>query len=129
MSALILDTSIWIDYFNEGLHATGIEVALREGRVHLPPIVLAELLSGDLTSKRRSQLESLLTDLALCKAGFQHWCDVGSLRGTLRRKGILISTPDAHIVQCALELDAELASNDKVFQRVAKAIKLKIVNI
>jgi predicted nucleic acid-binding protein len=53
-------------------------------RVYLPPVVAAEMLSGTLDAGQRADLEDLLADLPLCRAGLDHWFRVGRLRGVLR---------------------------------------------
>ena len=62
MSALVVDTSNWVTYFAH-TGSSVIDEALAEGRVYLPPIVAAELLSGKMTTPQRGQLESFLHDL------------------------------------------------------------------
>lgn len=127
MSALIVDTSSWISYFagryrNEPL----IEDALADGRVYLPPIVAAELLSGVRSVKQKRELENFLADLPLCDTALSHWFRVGALRSTLQARGLTISTPDAHIAQCAIDKHGVLLSNDHVFKRIADKAGLKI---
>ncbi|MFL5263408.1 MAG: PIN domain-containing protein, partial [Anaeromyxobacteraceae bacterium] len=65
MSALVVDTSAWIPYL-AGAADDGISEALDEGRVYLPPVVAAELLSGRLSAAQRRELEASLEDLPLC---------------------------------------------------------------
>lgn len=126
MSALVVDTSTWIDYFSNGHEAEIIEDGLVAGQVHLPPIVAAELTSGLLSKKELEDLTSMLSDLPVCPTPLEHWLRVGKLRRELRRAGEAISTPDAHVAQCALDLEAILLSEDGVFQRVAEVLDLKI---
>ncbi len=126
MSALVIDTSAWIPYL-AGAGEEAISEALDEGRVYLPPVVAAELLSGSTRAAERRRLEASLEDLPLCVADRAHWFRVGALRAGLRAKGLSISTPDAHVAQCALDLGAELLTEDGVFGRVARLVPLKLV--
>jgi predicted nucleic acid-binding protein len=105
-----------------------IDEALAEGRVYLPPIVVAELLSGKMTTRQRRQLESFLLDLPLCEPSLEHWMRVGSFRAHLFSKGLSISTPDAHIAQCALDLNAELLSEDQVFFKITQKTSLRLLS-
>ncbi len=124
MSALIIDTSIWIEYFHIG--NTTVEEALKSGRVHLPPLVASELISGIKDKKHRLKMQDFLSDLAYCETSIEHWFRVGILRNDLRNKGFTISTPDAHICQCALDLDGILYSKDKIFAKIQKLVSLKL---
>jgi len=37
-----------------------------------------------------------------------------------------VSTPDAHVAQCALELDAPLLSRDRLFVKIAALTRLRL---
>ncbi len=125
MSALVVDTSSWVTYLGRG-EGDLLEEALGEGRVHLPPVVAAELLSGRLGPAQRRALEDLLSDLPLCAADRDHWFRVGRLRGSLAAKGLSVSTPDAHVAQCTLDLGGALLTEDGVFARMARHVPLRL---
>ncbi len=125
MSALVIDTSSWVAFF-AGAPRPAIEAALEEGRAHLPAVVAAELLSGRLTSRQRRHLTSLLDDIPLVPADRGHWYRVGGLRAFLRGRGIAVSTPDAHVAMCALDIGAELLTEDHVFRLVASHTALRL---
>jgi predicted nucleic acid-binding protein len=126
VSALVIDTSSWISYF-AGTGSALVDEALAEGRVHITPIVAAELLSGRLTPRRRGELEDLLSDLPTCVADLDHWFRVGALRAGLRTKGLNVSTPDAHVAQSALDMRADLLTEDALFRRIAAHRPLRLV--
>jgi hypothetical protein len=126
VNVIVVDTSVWISFFS-GKTFKDVEMALKEGRIHLPPIVLAELLSAKLTKSEKTDLIAFLDELPLCVCDFEHWIRVGELRGHLLRKGISISTPDAHVAQCALDLEGYLATEDKIFSKISDRINLKLL--
>lgn len=125
MSALVVDTSSWVAYLGRG-DGDLLDEALAEGRVHLPPVVAAELVSGKMTPGQRRALEQLLADLPLCATGFDHWVRVGRLRASLAARGLQVSTPDAHVAQCAIDLDGRLLTEDAIFARVARLAPLRL---
>lgn len=125
MSALVVDTSSWVAYLGRG-DGDLLDEALAEGRVHLPPVVAAELVSGKMTPGQRRALEQLLADLPLCATGFDHWVRVGRLRASLAARGLQVSTPDAHVAQCAIDLDGRLLTEDAMFARVARLAPLRL---
>jgi predicted nucleic acid-binding protein len=88
--------------------------------------VVAELLSGARTGKERAALEDLLRDLVVPAEPFDHWVRVGALRASLRAKGLSVSTPDAHVAQCALDRDAPLLTRDAIFARIARLTPLRL---
>jgi tRNA(fMet)-specific endonuclease VapC len=125
VSAIVADTSEWIEYF-AGRPAPLLDHALAAGLIVVPPIVVAELLSGVRRDADRAALEYMLRDLELADIAFEHWVRVGMLRAALRAMGLTISTPDAHVAQCALDRDALLLTRDEVFAKVANFTALRL---
>lgn len=126
MNVVIVDTSSWINYFN-GTSNPDLDLALKEGRVFLSPIVTAELLSARLKPTERQDLLSFLKELPLCEVTLDHWARVGETRSILQRKGLAVSTPDAHVAQCCLDLDGYLLTEDLIFQKITKHYPLKLL--
>lgn len=126
MNALVVDTSSWISYLS-GKANEVLDTALKEGRVWLPPLVAAELLSAKLATEERRSLREMLEELPLCACALDHWAQVGELRALCAEKGVKISTPDAHIAQCSLDLNGYLMSEDKVFEKLTKHSGLRLI--
>lgn len=126
MSGLVVDTSVWIDFLG-GRPTPALEDALAQGMVALPPIVVAELISGARQERQRAAIVDLVSDLPVHETPPDHWIRVGDLRRGLAAKGVAVSTPDAHVAQCAIDRDAVLLSRDGVFKEIAKAARLRVV--
>ncbi len=127
MNVLVVDTSVWIDFF-KGKTIPDLESALKEARILLPSLVIAELLSGARTKHEETKLTDFLAELNRCNNAFDHWKRVGLLRRDLAKKGLNTSIPDVHIAQCALEVDGYLISPDLIFKKIAKHTSLKLLN-
>ena len=125
MSAVVADTSVWVELF-AGRPTPGLVDALRQGSVVLPPIVVAELISGARRARDRTAILNLVEELPLHETPLDHWVRVGDLRRRLAERGIAVSTPDAHVAQCALERGAVLLTLDAVFARIAEASALRV---
>ena len=125
VSGVVVDTSVWIDFF-AGRPVPSLEDALAQGSVILSPLVVAELVSGARRSRDRDSITDLMRELPLHETPLEHWVRVGDLRRQLRGRGLAVSTPDAHVAQCALDRDALLLSRDAVFQRIAAIGKLRV---
>jgi predicted nucleic acid-binding protein len=128
VSALFVDTSVWVEFFR-GVPLLPLEEALHDGVVVLAPIVAAELLSAPLSKVERRSLTEFIEDLPLHPTPLEHWLAVGALRAQLAKKGLSISTPDAHLAACAIEAGAVLWSNDAIFRRAAKASALLLFEV
>jgi tRNA(fMet)-specific endonuclease VapC len=126
VSALVVDTSSWIAWLAGG-GSSLVEEALEEGRLHLPVIVAAELLSGRLDASERAELQDMLSDLPAVGTDPEHWFRVGKLRAELRARGLSVSTPDAHVAQCAIDTGGVLLTEDRVFEKIARLVPLQVV--
>lgn len=126
MSAVVVDSSVWIEHFR-GRDFPALEEALAEGRVLVPPLVIAELVSGATSRGDARKVADLVQDLELVETPLAHWVRVGELRRRLRGRGLSVSTPDAHVAQCALDIRGVLLSTDAVFRRIARLAELRLV--
>ncbi|HVT04732.1 MAG TPA: PIN domain-containing protein [Thermoanaerobaculia bacterium] len=124
MAGVVIDTSVWIDFF-AGAEAVLVEEALENGAAILSPIVVSELISGATTHLQRQAIGELLQDAPLHETPLEHWIRVGDLRRNLARKGVSVTIPDAHVAQCALDRDAVLLTRDAVFTLIAKHVPLR----
>ena len=127
MAGIVVDTSVWIDFFGGAASEHLIE-ALAHGAVIMPPIVVAELVSGADASDQRKAIGELLQDAPIHDTPLEHWIRVGDLRRVLARKGVVVTVPDAHVAQCALDRNATLLTRDAVFEKIALHTKLRLRN-
>jgi len=128
VSGVVVDTSVWIDFF-AGRPLPALEQALAQGSVVLPPIVLAELVSGAKSRRERALVEDLANDLEVHQTPVEHWVAVGELRGELRKKGFTVSISDVHVAQCAIDRNAILLTGDSVFEEIARLAPLQLGTI
>jgi predicted nucleic acid-binding protein len=123
--AVIVDSSVWIDALS-GETFPVIETAMAAGTLFHSPLVIAELLSGDITPGQRAIIGELLQDYALCDTPLQHWMDLGEMRRMLRGHGVNVTIPDAHVAQCALDLNGLVVTRDEIFTRIARHTPLRL---
>jgi predicted nucleic acid-binding protein len=97
-----------------------------QGAVALAPMVVAELVSGARLERQRAAIAELVRDLPIHETPLDHWIRVGDLRRRLAEKGVAVSTPDAHVAQCAIDRAAVLLTRDDVFNKIAKATPLRV---
>ena len=100
--------------------------ALEHGAVVVPPIVVSELITGATTQSQRLAIGEVLQDAPVHATPLDHWIRVGDLRRALAGKGLSVTIPDAHVAQCALDLDAVLLTADAVFSSIAKHVPLRV---
>jgi predicted nucleic acid-binding protein len=127
VSVVVVDSSAWIEFFR-GRELPLLEDALAEGRARVPPLVVAELVSGATSRADALRVADLARHLELVPTPREHWIRVGELRRRLRAAGLSVSTPDAHVAQCALDLGGILLATDTVFRRIARASRLQLAH-
>jgi predicted nucleic acid-binding protein len=71
-------------------------------------------------------LIDLLRELPLHETPLEHWIRAGELRLRCGERGLSVSTPDAHVSQCALDRDAVLLTRDKIFEQIARHTRLRL---
>jgi tRNA(fMet)-specific endonuclease VapC len=117
---VLVDTSIWIEYFNHRRSQSGeaVEDLLRKGRVIITGIVLTELLQGArLKSEFDAILESILA-LPFLDATLNTWVEAGRISYSLRKRGVTVPTTDVIIASLAIERQCLLFSLDSHFDRI-----------
>jgi predicted nucleic acid-binding protein len=122
---VIVDSSLWIAALG-GETIPAIEDAFADGTLVLSPLVVAELLSGEMTLHVREFIGDLLQNYPMHETPLAHWMAVGGLRRMMRKHGVNVTLPDAHVAQCALDLDATLLSRDDIFVHIAKHTPLHL---
>ena len=125
MSVVVADTSGWVEFF-AGREVPALERALSDAAVVLPPVVVAELLSGARRGRDQIAIADLLRSIPLHPTPFAHWIRVGNLRRTMRSKGLSVSTPDAHVAQCALDRHGVLLLRDRIFAKMTRLCALRV---
>lgn len=125
MAGVVADTSAFIAYLG-GAESGALQRAIDEETLFMSPVVVSELVTGAQTAADRTAIGELMQDTPLHPTPLAHWIAVGDLRRMLRAKGLEVSTPDAHIAQCALDRDALLVTRDAIFRRIARHCPLRL---
>lgn len=123
--AVIVDSSVWIDDLSGHAHWAVVKAIAEEDLV-ISPLVVAEVLSGNITPEQRTTIGEILQDFPVHETPLSHWMAVGNLRRMLRNHGIKATIPDAHLAQCALDLGATLLTRDEIFTRIAAHTPLRL---
>ena len=121
---VIVDTSIWIDYFKGGAHSSELDFLIDENLVAINDVILAELVPF-LKLKRQNRLIELLGNVSNIPMNID-WNDIIDLQVKCLRSGInRVGIPDLIIAQNALSHGCEIYSLDKHFRLLSGVVKLK----
>ena len=122
---MLVDSSVWIDYFRAGRHAKELEVLLDNNRVVTNDLVLAELVPS-LHLKRQARLIELLRELER-EPLLPDWDEVVRLQITCLRHGINgVGIPDLLIAQHAMQHGLQLMARDGHFRQLARYASLQL---
>lgn len=117
---VLIDTSIWVEYFHGRDHQLVelVKDLIRNQRVVLCGVVLSELLAGVRARKDRDTLKHTLDALEYAEVSQGIWILAGEMSSNLRRQGIRVPLTDVIVAALALENDYELFTLDSHFDRI-----------
>ena len=113
--SVLADTSVWVDHFRRGDAA--LAGALQDGRVLTHPMVVGELICGNLPDRRRT-VESLLVLPSVPAATDD---EARALIERTRLHGRGLSWIDVHLIAAALIVGVPLWTRDAPLSRAAHA--------
>ena len=125
MVKVIVDTSVWIDYFKHGKYIPEIKSLLEQQRLITNDVIIAELLPIIIHDKKE-QIAELLNALERIPV-FVNWnglidAQIKCLKNGYNKIGLL----DLMILQTSIEHSVEIFSVDKHFQALGKIFHAKI---
>jgi predicted nucleic acid-binding protein len=117
--SVLIDTSVWIDYFRDTKHADAVDVLIEDNLIVTNQLILAELIPPLHVSKQKN-LITLLKELKQCSITID-WDDIVQMQILCIKNGINgVGIPDLIIAQNAIQYGMTLLSVDKHFTLIAK---------
>lgn len=122
---IAVDTSTLSAYLagETGPDVAKLDAAIAAERACLPPIVVAEILSGPMY---RRHLQPLLSKLPLLQITQGYWDRCGHLRHAILASGRKAALADTLIAQSCLDHSMPLITRDSDFRHFAKYGGLKL---
>lgn len=129
---MIVDTSVWIDYFNghPSWQALRLEKAIAENEdIIVPGIVLTEILLGLSTDKEAIKISNLLNAFSIAKElSIADYKEAANIYRLCRKKGKTIrSTIDCLIATICLRDGDALLCKDRDFNFIADIYALELI--
>lgn len=125
---ILVDTSVWIDYFREGKYAETLDDLILSDLVCTNEIILTELIPALSHRKQKEVIESLRALPCIPYTIF--WEGVRLLQQLNLQNGInKVGLPDLMIVQHCIVADLELWSLDKDFELMSNHVALKRIEV
>lgn len=126
MKKVLIDTSIWIEYFKGNKTVQDIIHDTKGFQCFIIGPVIAELLLGIKTSSEKERLISCMSALPMLEITDNDWIDAGNTGNLLRQKGITVPLPDLIIFSVANRNNCALFTLDKHFRVIKDAIESEI---
>ncbi len=122
---VLVDTSIWIDYFRDGKNSSDLEILIDENFIVTNEIILAELMPY-LKIKKQTKVIKLLNEVNQTPLDI-HWEEIIQLQVKCLKSGANgIGIPDLIIAQNAKQNNCKIYSLDKHFKLLNKVLKVKL---
>jgi tRNA(fMet)-specific endonuclease VapC len=127
---ILIDTSIWIDYFkNKGSHIADIvDEILTADEVHVPRIVIAELIQGAKSEKEIAILEKFVDAFNIVDQREDTWIKAGRLSFMMKKKGKSINLSDCYIAVIAREHNCSIFTLDKHFDEIRRYTDINLIS-
>ena len=122
---VLVDTSVWIDYFREGRKSAELDSLIDENVIVTNDLILAELVPY-IKLKRQVKVINLLSEVKRIPLQLD-WNDIIESQLKYLKSGSNgIGIPDLIIAQNAKEYHCEVFSLDKHFHVLSQIIKVKL---
>jgi hypothetical protein len=123
--SVLVDSSIWIDYFRNKGQADALDLLIDENLVVVNDLILAELIPP-LNIQKRKEVIFLLCEIKRQVMSID-WDEIIRFQTVCLANGINgVGIPDLIIAQNALQGRLKLMTNDKHFQMLSRHIDLQI---
>ena len=122
---VLVDTSIWIDYFKTGDNSQDLDYLIDENTVVINDIILTELIPY-LRLKKQSKVIKLLQEINRLPVNI-HWEEIIEYQFKCLKNGANgVGIPDLIIAQNAKQNNCKIYSLDKHFRLLSRVIKVKL---
>lgn len=122
---VLVDTSIWVDYFKAGYNSNDLDYLIDENLLVTNDIILAELIPY-LKIKRQTKLIKLLHEINKIPLSI-HWEEIIEYQAKCLKDGANgVGIPDLIIAQNAKQNSCEVYSLDKHFRLLSQVLKVKL---
>lgn len=128
---VLIDTSVWIDYFSEK-NATITDIVddlLSNTQVATAGIILAELTQGARTVSESQAIRTHFQPLHWISSTDAHWESAGQLSWKLRKNGKPVNLTDCYIASLAESASASVYTLDKHFTWISDVHACKLLQL
>ncbi|MBN1759697.1 MAG: PIN domain-containing protein [Chitinispirillaceae bacterium] len=124
--SILVDSSVWIDYFRGTGRADTLDLLIEENLVVVNDLILAELLPP-LLVRKNDKVAALLRRITRQTMNIQ-WDEIITFQTLCLKNGINgVGIPDLIIAQNTLQGQLKLMTNNKHFHQLSQPIGLELL--
>jgi len=125
MTEVLVDTSVWIDYFKEGKNSLNLDALIDENIVVTNDLILSELIPY-LKIKKQIKVIKLLQEINRIPIQV-NWDEIIDFQVKCLKSGANgVGIPDLIIAQNAKSNNCKIYTLDKHFKLLSNVIKIKL---
>jgi len=125
--SVLVDTSVWIEYFRTGINSEKLDFLIDENLVVINDLILAELVPS-LRVRNQRKIIRLLNDIYKLELSI-HWDQIVDFQFNCLKNGINgIGISDLIIVQNAKQNNCEIYSFDTHFKLIEDVLRIRLSN-
>jgi predicted nucleic acid-binding protein len=118
-NSILVDTSVWIDFFKPHSEiGDRVEALIIENLVWICGIVLFELQQGVKSETEKSEILDTLSNLQYVEMTKPLWQSAADLSLSLKKRGLNLPLSDIFIAAIAIEHNLQLFTLDKHFNKI-----------
>ena len=122
---ILVDTSIWIDYFRNGNTADALDKLIESDMICINDVILSELLPS-INQRHEEELKELLLSFPKLQMKID-WNEIVFMQTENLRNGInRVGLPDLIIAQNTIQNKVKLFSCDRHFQLIKNLFPLQL---
>ena len=122
---ILVDTSIWIDYFRNGNTADALDKLIESDMICINDVILSELLPS-INQRHEEELKELLLSFPKLQMKID-WNEIVFMQTENLRNGInKVGLPDLMIAQNTIQNKVKLFSCDRHFQLIKNLFPLQL---
>ena len=130
MSDILVDTSVWLEFFRvkDSPYGEALDRLLEEERVCTTNLIKAEIIPGARKPKQFQELKEYFDALPLANEPASLWEEIMQVQFRLKRKGIHgISIPDLIIAVVAKVNGKVIFTRDSDFRHIQRALQVELM--
>ncbi len=126
---VLIDTSVWIDYFKSTNNkiVEQVDEILTNAEVYVPKSVIAELIQGAKSEKEITVIEEFVNAFHIIDQSEDTWSKAGKLSYTMKRKGVTANLMDCYLAVIAQENNCKILTLDRHFKDIKKFLRIELV--